>query len=75
MQTLVGKVVKTNTDKSVVILVESFVIHPKYQKRMARSKKFLVVDEIGLNEGDKVMFQETKPMSKSKCWKAVEVIK
>lgn len=75
MQTLVGKVVKTNTDKSVVILVESFVIHPKYQKRMARSKKFLVVDEIGVKEGDKVMFQETKPMSKSKYWKAVEVIK
>lgn len=75
MQTLVGKVVKANTDKSVVILVESFVIHPKYQKRMARSKKFLVVDEIGVKEGDTVKFEETRPISKSKYWKAVEVIK
>jgi small subunit ribosomal protein S17 len=75
MATLVGKVVSNKIPQTAVVLVESFVIHPKYQKRMMRTKRFLVHDELGTQEGDMVKFVEIKPMSKLKRWKAVEVVK
>lgn len=75
MQTFTGKVVSTKGDKTAVVVVESFVIHSKYQKRMKRTSRFLVHDEIGLHEGDTVSFTEIRPMSKMKRWKVVEVVK
>lgn len=75
MNTLNGKVVSQKTDKTVVVEVHTFVIHPKYKKRMARTKRFLVHDELGLQEGDMVKFAEVRPISKSKRWKALEVVK
>lgn len=74
MNTLVGKVVSHKSDKTAVVVVESFSLHPKYQKRMLRTKRFLVHDETGLMTGDVVKFQEIKPISKLKRWKVVEVI-
>jgi small subunit ribosomal protein S17 len=75
MATFVGKVVSNKIPQTATVVVESFVIHPKYQKRMMRTKRFLVHDELGLKAGDTVRFVEIKPMSKLKRWKAVEVVK
>ena len=75
MQTLKGKVVSAKGEKTAIVVVESFAIHPKYQKRMKRSSRFLIHDEIGLHEGDTVTFTEVRPLSKMKRWKAVEVVK
>ncbi len=75
MNTLHGKVVSQKADKTVVVEVHTFVIHPKYKKRMARTKRFLVHDELGLHEGDMIKFAEVRPMSKNKRWKALEVVK
>ncbi len=75
MQILMGKVVSTKGEKSAVVVVESFVVHSKYKKRMMRTKRFLIHDEMGVQEGDTVKFQEIKPISKKKRWKSVEVVK
>ncbi len=75
MNTLNGKVVSQKTDKTAVVEVHTFVTHPKYKKRMARTKRFLVQDELGLKEGDMVKFVEVRPLSKAKRWKAIEVVK
>ncbi|MDQ3098681.1 MAG: 30S ribosomal protein S17 [bacterium] len=75
MNTLNGKVVSQKTAQTVVVEVHTFITHPKYKKRMARTKRFLVHDELGLHEGDMVKFAEVSPISKMKRWKALEVIK
>jgi small subunit ribosomal protein S17 len=72
---MIGTVTRESKDKTAVVEVQSFVIHTKYKKRMARSKKFLIHDEIGVNVGDTVRFEQMRPMSKLKRWKAVEVVK
>jgi small subunit ribosomal protein S17 len=75
MSSLIGQVVTATKDKTAVVQIEHFAIHSKYKKRMARTKRFLVHDEIGLKTGDTVRFEEVKPISKLKRWKAVEVVK
>jgi len=74
MQTFTGKVVSIKSEKTAVVVVEFFSIHPKYQKRMKRTSRFLVHDEIGLHEGDMVNFVEVRPLSKMKRWKVLEVV-
>ena len=62
-------------DKSIVILVERKVKHPKYGKFVKRSTKFMAHDE--KNEagiGDTVRIMETRPLSKNKCWRLVEIV-
>ena len=75
MKKLIGKVIKAKTAKTVTVLVERFWKHPIYQKRIKRSKKYLVNDQIGVKVNDRVIIQETRPISKKKCWKIVEKIK
>lgn len=74
MNVLNGKVVSQKTANTVVVEVHTFVIHPKYKKRMARTKRFVVHDDLGLHEGDMIKFAEVRPISKMKKWKALEVI-
>lgn len=70
-----GKVVSNKMDKSVVVVSESLIAHPIYKKRIKRSKKFTAHDEQNqCNIGDIVRIEETRPLSKTKCWRVVEVV-
>lgn len=72
---LKGKVVSDKMEKTVVVLVETAKIHPKYKKRYQVSKKYKAHDEKGTSKmGDDVIIEETKPISKDKKWKVVKVI-
>ncbi|HIW87465.1 MAG TPA: 30S ribosomal protein S17 [Candidatus Onthomorpha intestinigallinarum] len=71
----IGVVVSNKMDKSITVLVERKVKHPKYGKFIKRSSKFMAHDE--KNEcgmGDTVRIMETRPLSKNKCWRLVEII-
>ena len=62
-------------DKSIVVTIESKLKHPKYGKFVKQSKKFVAHDEKNeCNEGDTVKIMETRPLSKSKRWRLVEVV-
>ena len=71
----IGKVVSNKMSKTIAVLVERRYRHPLYGKFIKRSSKFLVHDE--KNEctiGDTVRIVETRPLSRRKCWRLVEVI-
>jgi small subunit ribosomal protein S17 len=70
-----GVAVSTKMDKTVVIAVVDRVRHPKYAKYMQRTKKLYAHDEAGeVNVGDRVRVMETRPLSKLKRWRVVEVL-
>ena len=70
-----GVVTSSKMDKTAVVTVTDRVRHPLYRKTMLRSKKLYVHDENNeLNAGDKVRVQETRPLSKQKRWRVVEVL-
>lgn len=76
IRTLQGKVVSDKMNKTAVVLLERRVKHPLYGKYIRRSTKLHVHDEN--NEcavGDEVAIRECRPMSKTKSWQLVEVIK
>jgi len=71
----VGKVVSNKMDKSITVVVERKVKHPMYGKFLKTTKKFMAHDET--NEcgiGDTVRISETRPLSKLKRWRLVEVL-
>ncbi len=71
----VGVVTSNKMDKSVVVVVERKVKHPKYGKFVKQSKKFYAHDEKNdCNIGDTVKIMETRPLSKLKCWRLVEIL-
>ncbi|MCX6181335.1 MAG: 30S ribosomal protein S17 [Bacteroidetes bacterium] len=71
----VGVVTSTKMDKSIVVTIESKLKHPKYGKFVKQSKKFVAHDEKNeCNEGDTVKIMETRPLSKSKRWRLVEIV-
>lgn len=66
---LKGVVVSDKMDKTIVVLIERIKEHPKYRKRYKISKKYKAHDpENKYHEGDKVIIQESKPISKDKKW-------
>ena len=68
-KTLQGIVVSDKMQKTVVVEVESVKEHPKYKRRYKMHKKFKAHDEKGeFHIGDKVVIEETKPLSKDKNW-------
>ncbi|TPE44814.1 MULTISPECIES: 30S ribosomal protein S17 [Pontibacter] len=70
-----GKVVSNKMDKSITVLVESRMKHPMYGKFVSKSTKFMAHDENNdCNIGDVVRIQETRPLSKNKKWRLVEII-
>ncbi len=70
-----GLVVSNKMDKSVVIEVLRRVQHPKYRKFVKRTSRFMAHDEKNeCNIGDTVRIMETRPLSKNKCWRLVEII-
>ena len=70
-----GVVVSDKMDKSITVTIERKVKHPMYGKFVKKSKKYLVHDENNdCGIGDTVKIMETRPLSKNKCWRLVEII-
>lgn len=71
-KTLTGIVVSDKMNKTIVVLVDRFIKHPKYGKYLKRSKRYKAHDaENKYKEGDKVTIEETKPISKDKAFRVV----
>ena len=74
-KTRVGKVVSDKMDKTIVVAIEDNVKHPKYGKVIKNTVKFKAHDENNeCGEGDTVKIMETRPLSKDKRWRLVEII-
>ncbi|AUM97254.1 TPA: 30S ribosomal protein S17 [Clostridium botulinum] len=74
-KTRMGRVVSNKMDKTIVVAVETKVRHPLYGKIMNRTTKFKAHDENNAaNINDKVLIMETRPLSKQKRWRLVEVV-
>jgi small subunit ribosomal protein S17 len=70
-----GVVVSSGMDKTVVVAVIERVRHPRYNKFVNRTKKLYVHDETNdANAGDRVRVMETRPLSKTKRWRVMEVL-
>lgn len=70
-----GEVISNKMTKTIVVRVERRFRHAKYKKVLTRYRKFYAHDEKEEAEvGDQVRIQETRPISKTKCWRLVEVI-
>lgn len=73
MRTKTGVITSTKMAKTIVVQVDAYKTHPKYQKRYRVSKKFYahVEDTAQFTEGQQVTIAETRPVSKLKRWKVV----
>lgn len=70
-----GVVVSDKCDKTITVAVERKTQHPKYKRVVKKTKKYTVHDEENIcNQGDIVKIMETRPLSKTKRWRLVEVI-
>jgi small subunit ribosomal protein S17 len=70
-----GLVVSNKMNKSIVVEVERKIKHPKYGKFVKKTSTFMAHDEKNdCNIGDSVKIAETRPLSKSKCWRLVEIL-
>jgi small subunit ribosomal protein S17 len=71
----IGKVVSNKMDKTIVVEIENLVMHPLYKKSVRRSKKIKSHDEKNqCSIGDTVKVEETRPLSKDKRYRLVEII-
>ena len=71
----VGKVVSNKMDKTIVVAIEELVQHKLYKKSVKRTVKFKAHDENNqANPGDKVSIMETRPLSKEKRWRLVQIV-
>ena len=69
-----GAVISDKMDKTVVVQVQDLVKHPLYKRIIKRSSKFKAHDEDNACRiGDKVRIMETRPLSKEKCWRVLEI--
>ena len=74
-KTRVGKVVSNKMDKTIVVAIEDHVKHPLYKKIVKRTYKLKAHDENNEgNIGDTVKVMETRPLSKDKRWRLVEIV-
>ena len=70
-----GEVISNKMAKTIVVLVQRRFQHTKFKKVVTRYRKFYAHDEKGeAKVGDKVLIEETRPLSKIKCWRLVEVV-
>lgn len=71
----IGAVLSNKAEKTVTVVVESLYRHPVYGKVVKRRKKFMAHDEENkCNIGDKVKIIETRPLSKRKHWKVIDIL-
>lgn len=74
-KTNVGRVVSNKMDKTIVVAIEDRVKHPLYNKIVKRTVRLKVHDEQNqCNVGDRVLVMETRPYSKEKHWRLVEIL-
>lgn len=74
-KTKIGKVISNKMDKTVVVAIETSVKHPLYKKIIKRTYKLKAHDENNeCSIGDKVKVMETRPISKDKRWRLVEIV-
>lgn len=72
---LQGRVISDKAEKTITVLVETYKNHPLYKKRVKYSKKYLAHDEQNqAHTGDKVSIMETRPLSKTKHFRLIQVI-
>lgn len=72
---LTGRVVSDKMDKTVTVLVERRVTHPLYGKVVTRSRKYHAHDEANeCKEGDLVMIEECRPLSRTKAWRVTKLV-
>jgi len=70
-----GTVISNKMEKTVVVQVETLKAHPRYKKQVRYRKRYKVHDEKGeCGLGDKVLIMETRPISKEKCWRVVQIV-
>lgn len=73
---VLGKVVSNRLEKTITVLVERRIRHPLYGKYITKSSKFMAHDhENACQIGDVVRIMETRPLSKCKRWRLVEIVK
>ncbi len=75
-RTRIAEVIKNRMDKTVVVAVKKTFMHPTYKKVIRRASRFKAHDE--RNEcliGDRVLIQETRPISRDKHWRVIEVVR
>ena len=71
----VGKVVSNKMDKTIVVAIQELIQHKLYKKSVKRTVKFKAHDENNqANPGDKVSIMETRPLSKEKRWRLVQIV-
>ncbi len=71
----IGIVVSDKMDKTVVVMVERLVKHPLYKKYIRRRRKFMAHDEENTcRTGDKVLIEETRPLSRHKRWRVRQIL-
>ena len=71
----IGEVVSNKMEKTIIVRVERRLPHPRYRKVVTSFSKFFAHDEKQeANVGDHVRIRETRPLSKNKCWRLVEVV-
>ena len=74
-RTLTGKVLSSKMDKTITVVVERVVKHPTYGKYVRRTTKLLAHDEQNeCGEGDTVMIEECRPLSRNKSWRLLKVV-
>ena len=74
-KTRVGKVVSNKMDKTIVVAIEELIQHKLYKKSVKRTVKFKAHDENNqAGVGDKVSIMETRPLSKQKRWRLVQIV-
>ncbi len=74
-KTRVGKVLSNKMDKTIIVSEEKKIMHPIYKKYFKKTTKFAAHDPKNLCDiGDKVKIMETRPLSKSKRWRLVEIV-
>ncbi len=72
---VIGRVVSDKMDKTIVVSVETYKRHPLYNKRIKYTKKYKAHDENNqAKQGDLVRIMETRPLSKQKRWRLVEIV-
>lgn len=71
---MIGRVVSAKMKNTVTVLVERTAMHPLYKKTFIRTKKYLVMAQAGVKEGDVVEIVKVKPISKNKHWQVAKVV-
>lgn len=75
MKTIKGKVISDKMTNTVVVEVTRFMAHPMYHKRMRKTRNFHAHNAIGAKTGQMVEIKETKPISKTKHWTVIQILK